>query len=139
MTRDLTATVTGMHRPAHLRALPMPAPRPGPVEWPRNAWADWCPQPLPTTPPVGKMIALTVFTTFRPPVAPGNDPIYAATCVCGDVWHSTSEGFMRRQLSDHRCIDNLGHAPGLLPEARTVDEPTGEILDRLLAGLRRLP
>jgi hypothetical protein len=106
--------------------------------WPRNAYADWCPQPLPVEPPVAGMTALTVFTTYTVPTPPGEAPQYAAACVCGDEWRATSEGMMRRQLGEHRCVDQLGRAPGLLPESRDVAEATDDLLDRLLDGLRGL-
>jgi hypothetical protein len=114
--------------------------RQGPVAayWPRNAYADWTPHPVPVEPPVADMTALTVFTTYTVPTPPGELPQYRATCVCGDTWQATSDAMMRRQLSEHRCVERLGGPAPLLPASRDVTEATDDMLGRLLDGLRDL-
>lgn len=136
---DVERTVRDVLRPAAL-----PAPRPeakGGAVWPRNRYADWAPHPIPTADqPPADMLALTVFTSYVLDAGPGRPSTYAATCVCGEVWHSTSDALMRQQLGEHRCVEQLDR-PGapLLPPSRDVDTADDALLDRVLDGLRRLP
>lgn len=158
MTREITADLRDRVRTPDAAALAelhadveqtvrtvlYPAPRPearGGAVWPRNQYADWAPHPVPTADqPPADMLALTVFTSYTVKNGAGQPPTFAATCVCGEVWHSTSDALMRQQLGEHRCIEQLDRpAAPLLPPSRDVDDQLdADMLDRVLAGLRRL-
>lgn len=90
--------------------------------------------------PERALVAVTVFTTYDLPAPviagqPYAPPAAGAICACGDAWRGDSAILLRKILGGHSCVAERGRPIELVP----ADDPTDEIVARLLDGLRRLP
>lgn len=105
----------------------------GSVAFPRGPRVDLFPAP-----PTAALTAVTVFTTFEVP-RPASAGAYAppsaaAVCACGDTWQHDSRVLLRRMLGSHSCAAEHGRVE-LVP---IDDEPSDDVLARVLDGLRSL-
>lgn len=86
--------------------------------------------------PAGALTAVTVFTAYAMPPAPGGTAPsgYIALCCCGEIHCGDSGSLLRKALGRHSCVAVCGRVE-LVP---IDDQPSRETIERVLDGLRAL-